>query len=295
MNLATRRYIVAVDGGGSSCRACIADLCGKVLGRANGQAANINSAFAKSRENILAAVRRAYRAAHLPSDRSTSDYAYLGLAGASIGDAAQKLEDTLDFYRVKVATDRKTSVHGALGDADGTVALIGTGSFFTRRKQGEYRDIGGWGFRLGDDGSGAFLGHALLRRTIRAHDGLIEHSRLTRAILERFGGRAAGLVAFAQCASPKAFGKFAPELVAAFENDDPVAKSLIGGAVARLQNTLEVLDARSCGALYLLGGLGPFYQSQLDEDFRSLCKDPIGDALAGGVLLAQTELIGAGA
>ena len=288
------KLIVAVDGGGSTCRACIADLDGHVLGRAKGRPANITTDFAASRTNIIETIGQAYRDANLPAERSVGDYAYLGLAGASISNVARKLEDSLDFFRVKVTTDRDTTVQGALGNYDGTVALIGTGSFFVSRRNGVSRNIGGWGLRLGDDGSGAYLGIALLRQTVRAYDGLIEHSPLTKAILERFGGTPDRLVAFAQTASPVDFGGFAPELIDAFHSGDRIANSLIEMAVARFHDTLEVLEAGFGGALYLLGGLGPFYQTQLRPEFRSLCKSPTGDALAGAISLAQNHLVGAG-
>ena len=166
-----KSFIVAVDGGGSTCRACVADLGGRILGRAVGQSANITTEFKNSRKNILSTICQAYQAANLSADRSASDYAYLGLAGA-LGDAAQRLENSLDFHRVKVVADRVTTVQGALGGGDGTVALFGTGSFFTSRRHGATRNIGGWGFRLSDDGSGAWLGINLLRRTVQTYDGL---------------------------------------------------------------------------------------------------------------------------
>ncbi len=284
-------YIIAVDGGGSTCRVCVADAMGNVLGRAVGQPANIATDFEKSRENILETIGQAYNEAGLKSDRSAGDVAYLGLAGAGIGDLASRLEQSLKFNRVKVVTDREPTVHGALGGEDGTVALFGTGSFYSCRRGGELRNVGGWGFRLCDDGGGAFLGINLLRRVVQAYDGLIAHSPLTRDILDRFGGTPHGIVTFAQTASPMEFGEFAPDFVAAFKNADPVVIDLVNGAVDRLHRTLEVLDARSSGALYLLGGLGPFYQSQLNAEYQKLCKTPVGDALAGCILLAQAELM----
>ena len=292
METAIQRLIVAVDGGGSTSRACVSDLSGKVIGRAVGKPANITTDYENSRQNILNTISQAYRAAGLLADRSSNDYAYLGLAGASIGDAAQRLEDSLVFRRVKVVTDRVTTIQGALGKGDGTVALFGTGSFFASRKHGVTRNVGGWGFQLGDDGGGAQLGLNLLRCTIQAHDGLIGHSPLTQKILDRHGRSASGLVRFAQTATPRDYGRFAPELIEAFQNGDSVAIGLIKGATNRLHQTLDALEARSCGPLYLLGGLGPFYQNQLKPDYLQLCNDPLGDGLAGGIYLAQEEFVG---
>ena len=216
----------------STCRACVAELSGKILGCAVGGPANITTDFSSGRTNILKTIAQAYQNSNLSSDSAAKDYAFLGLAGASIDGGAERLERSLEFHRVKVASDRDTTVQGALGSGDGTVALLGTGSFFTTRKQGVDRNIGGWGFRLGDDGGGANLGANLLRLAIQAYDGLLEHSPLTREILDRFGGTPSGLVSFAMSASPMDFGRFVPGLIEAFENDDAVARTLISAAVA---------------------------------------------------------------
>ncbi|MGR3290452.1 MAG: BadF/BadG/BcrA/BcrD ATPase family protein [Paracoccaceae bacterium] len=291
MSLDMVRYIVAVDGGGSTCRACVADLSGNIIGRALGRSANITTDFDSSRTNILETIAQAYQDANLSIDRAAKDYAYLGLAGASGSGVSEKLESSLDFHRVKVATDRDITVHGALGGGDGTVASLGTGSFFTTRIQGVDRNIGGHGLRLSDDGGGAYLGVNLLRLAIQAHDGLVEHSPLTHEILSQFGGTPSGMVSFAQSASPVDFGRLVPGLIEAFKNNDAVAKSLINAAVAGLHKTLGSLDARASGALYMVGGLGQFYQGLLDADFQKLCKNPMGDALAGGISLAQINQV----
>jgi len=287
------RKIVAVDGGGSTCRACISDLDGTVLGRATGRAANVTTDFTGSRENILQTVALAYKDAGLSHDRLADDYAWLGLAGASIGDVAQRLQASLPFHRARVSTDRETTVQGAMGSGDGTVALLGTGSFFVARSRGVTRNVGGWGFQLCDDGGGAWLGLALLRHTVKAHDGLLDHSPLSRAILARHGGAIDRLVTFARAATPQEFAALAPELVLAFGAGDGIAKMVINQAIRRLQDTLENLGARQNGPLFLLGGLGAFYQDQLSAELRAICETAKGDALAGAIELAQTELVGA--
>ena len=287
------RLIVAVDGGGSTCRACVAQLDGRVLGRATGKPANISTDFASSRQNILDTIGLAYNDAGLSSTRSGADYGYLGLAGATVGGMAAKLRDSLEFFRTHVGGDLETTVQGALGDGDGTVAMFGTGSFYVTCQGDVYRRVGGWGFRLCDDGGGAYLGQALLRLTVQAYDGLVPHSPLTKEILGRYGGTPDKLVTFAQSASPLEFGSFAPELVTAFNSGDENAAMLIARAVERLEKTLDNLGALSVGPLYLLGGLGPFYQDQLRAEYRNICEKPGGDPLTGAIRLAQIHLIGA--
>ena len=287
MSMESKSLIVAVDGGGSTCRATVCEMSGKVLGTARGGSANITSDFNSALVNILDTVHRAYSAAGLFPTRMTNDFAYLGLAGANLEGMATKTENALSFRRVKVTSDREITVHGAMGNNDGTVAAIGTGSFFVSRQNENVLSIGGWGFQLGDDGGGAFLGRKLLRRTIHAYDGIIAHSPLTRTVLKRFGGTPQGLVAFVQAASPMDYGGFAPSLIEAYSDGDAVAVEIVDAAISSLHHTLDVLNTKTTGALYMLGGLGPVYQKLLRSEYQELCSSPKGNASDGALSLAQ--------
>lgn len=283
----TECLIVAIDGGGSTCRASICTVSGEVIGKAHGGSANITTNFTSALSNILDTVHRAYSAAGMDSARMVNDFAFLGLAGANLDGIASQAENALSFRKIKVTSDREITVQGAMGSENGTVAAIGTGSFFVSRHGKDTVSIGGWGFQLGDDGGGAFLGRKLLRHTICAHDGTIAHSPLTREILERFGGSPQGMVAFVQAASPMDYGGFAPSIIEAYYEDDPVAKEIVGSAVSSLHHTLDVLNAKTTGALYMLGGLGPVYTKLLRPEYQALCAPPKGNASDGAIALAR--------
>ncbi len=287
MSVESKSLIVAVDGGGSTCRANIFEVSGKVIGSACGGAANISTNLNGALTNILDTVHRAYSAGGLDSSRMADDFAYLGLAGANLGGVAEKTENALNFKRVKVTSDREIIVQGAMGNEDGTVAAIGTGSFYYSRHKDEILSIGGWGLQLGDDGGGAFLGRKLLRRTIHAYDGIIAHSPLTRSILKRFGGTPQGLVAFVQTATPMDYGSFAPDLIEAYYCGDAVAVEILDTAVSSLHHTLGILNTKATGTLYMLGGLGPVYTKLLRSEYQALCRPPKGAGVDGAFSLAQ--------
>ena len=60
---------------------------------------------------------------------------------------------------------------GALARRHGILLLAGTGSaVFGSAPDGRQLQIGGWGYLLGDEGSGFWIGLQLLRGIIRAHD-----------------------------------------------------------------------------------------------------------------------------
>ncbi len=292
MHDTTGELIVAVDGGGTGCRVRLADRAGREIASAKGGPANVNTDFDAAQANILEAVAAAYRAAGLDPARRGGDVAWLGLAGAAFADLARRMEGALGFAKARVTTDSDTTVEGALGGTDGTVALIGTGSFFVRREGGRERHIGGWGYHLGDECSGAWLGRELLRAVLLAHDGLIEHSPLTKAVFARYDEVPGAMVRHAQAATPGEIARLAPEVAEARAAGDPVAGEIMGRGLDLLCERLEALGAGESGPLYMMGGLGPVYQPLLPARYGRLCRPAHGDALSGAITLARRHLLG---
>ncbi len=287
---AEQRYFIGMDGGGSGCRVRLADARGRPLAEAVGGPANVNTDPDATLHNLLDATRRAYAQAGLDAARRRHDLAWAGLAGASVGDHAAHMKQALGFAATGVSTDREITVEGALGREDGCVALVGTGSFLVCRMGGKMREIGGWGYQLGDECGGAWLGREALRATLRAVDGLIAHSPMTRAILEDFGGAPMEIVRFAHDSSPGEIAALAPRIAGARERGDPVATRIFEEALALLLERLEALDARQAGALCLLGGLAPIYRDLLPAPWVAMLRAPKGDALDGAIALAMQQL-----
>ena len=112
------------------------------------------------------------------------------------------------------------------GPDDGAVIGIGTGSFLGRQAGGRMRLMGGWGLPLGDEASGAWLGRAVLRATLRAREGWGVETGLTRALDAELGGEA-GIIGFASGATPAQFAAFAPRVAEAAQHGDPVCRGIL--------------------------------------------------------------------
>jgi glucosamine kinase len=152
---------LGVDGGGTGCRVILADDQGRALARATAGPANISSDPQTALGNILSATRTALAQALGAGQVEAAlprIIAGLGLAGANAAGASAWLAQALPFARCRIETDAITAVKGALRGDDGIVAAIGTGSVFGVQRAARIRQIGGWGFALGDEGSGAVLG-----------------------------------------------------------------------------------------------------------------------------------------
>ena len=226
--------IVTVDGGGTQCRAAIFEADGRRLGHATCAFANLVTDFEDSRRHITEAIDAAYRDAGMADMSERSDIAVLGIAGAEIGDLSTRLEGALDFATVRVMSDRDIAVAGILGDKNGTLAQIGTGSFFARQHDGRLSYAGGWGLTLGDECGGAWLGRELLRAVLMAHDGLLEGSPLSAQVTSNIGNGPDGIVMFAATATPADFAELAPVLFEAHESGDSLVNHVLTHAVADL-------------------------------------------------------------
>jgi glucosamine kinase len=210
--------------------------------------------------------------------------AHLGLAGVIGTSVSEAVGARLPFERAVVSDDRPTAMAGALGSRDGAVIAVGTGSFVGRVTQGEMRFVGGHGFFIGDQASGAWLGRRLLQEVVLAEDGLRAASDLSREMVARFGG-AAEMARFAAGAEPEDFAGLARDVAAAA--GDPIAVALMQEGADYLERALVGLGFGEGEALCLIGGLGPRYEAALAARFGGVVAAR-GSALDGAVILARS-------
>ncbi len=177
-------------------------------------------------------------------------------------------------------TDAITAARGALGDRDGILAAIGTGSVFAVQRGGMIRQYGGYGFLLGDEGSGASLGRALLSRALRAHDGVVPMTPLLTQVLDDIGGTGR-IVAFAFTARPADFAAFAPQVT---DSTDPAALAIRAEAEGEVARMLDTLQAGTGLPVVFLGGLGPHYARRFQSRWPIL--PALGTGFDGALHLA---------
>lgn len=279
--------LCAVDGGGSGCRVVIARRGGAILARVDGGAANVASDPDGAIANLQAAIAAAARLAGLGAGDLARCVAHAGLAGVLDERGAAAVAARLPFAQCGVSDDRATSAAGALGTRDGVVLSVGTGSFAAARRGDDVLYLGGWGLVLGDQASGAWLGRAALGHALLAHDGIEPHGELTRAILARFGGAPAPMVAFARDAAPRDFAAFAPGVADASAAGDAAGLALMRRGAGYLQACVDRAGLTDGDVVCLMGGLGPRYAPFLEGWVRARVRPPQGDALDGALLLAR--------
>ena len=163
----TEGALLGLDIGGSSSRARLV-LDGRVVAEANGPGANVALIDADLVERRLTEL-----IARLGSPPPAACCA--GAAGSEVPAARLRLEALLTRLlpgtKVMVVHDSRLIL--AAADVDSGIALIaGTGSVaYARNSEGREATAGGWGWMLGDEGSGAWIVRAAIRELMRRREG----------------------------------------------------------------------------------------------------------------------------
>jgi glucosamine kinase len=287
------QFAIGIDGGGTSCRAAVADEMGNVLGIGKAGSANILSDPDGALANIVASARDAFVNAGLDMAAFHSSAVVLGAAGANVGPYGARIQKALPFATCQVVTDSLIALQGALGHSDGVVGAFGTGSVFGARRSGEVKEIGGWGFIVGDQASGARLGRDLLEIALLAHDGVCRTTGITDTVMEEFGHDPQKVVEFAHAAKPRDFARYAPLIFEQARGEDAIALRIVRKAADDINQGLDAMLWPECRAICLLGGLAGAYRSWLGPRHQALLVEPKADALHGAVSFA-VDLAGNG-
>lgn len=278
--------LVALDGGGSGCRAAVAVAAdGSVRGRGTAGPANIWSDPERALANILAASEAALAEAGA-AGRAGEVRAVLGLAGANVAAAAAWLAERLPFAEARIESDAVTALRGALGAADGILATLGTGSVFGRQRGGGARIIGGWGFLLGDHGSGAWIGRRLLEEALLAEDGQVPGSPHLAALVAASGGPA-GVVAVSRDFAPADHAALVPAALAAAAAGDAGAARVLAEADFAIVRAIDTLAGDEALPVCFLGGLGPTFAARLAGRYGARMQPARGTALDGALAMAR--------
>lgn len=235
--------LVGVDGGGTRTRVMLTDFDGNVIARGDGPATLVDRDQPGKTALLLdTIVRRTIDEAGVSRPVAAM---WAGLAGAGQGRVREILTSELgtisrDLIRqFEIGTDVDAAVADAFGDSAGIVLIAGTGSVvLVSRPDGSRFTVGGWGARLGDEGSGFALATAALRAVLRAHDGRGMETAL-RELLEVIGlSRPEELVDWISRATKREVAALAPEVVRIATDGDSVAERLRAECVEELRKML---------------------------------------------------------
>lgn len=286
--VAQEPLLLAVDGGGTRCRARLAAVSGTPLGEAVAGPANLRLGVNQSFAMVVEAASACLRQASLPATALGRIVACLALAGASEpSQLAAAQTHKHPFRKMMVTTDAHAACIGAHGRTDGGIIIAGTGTVGWAIVNGRTYRAGGWGLPVSDEGSGAWSGVEALRRVLWAYDGRIAWTPLLRALFADFGNDPHAIVSWTATASPCDFGLLTPRIVDYAAQGDAAAIELLRQAAAHIDALAARLLAAGANRLALVGGFGPALRCWLAPATVAHLVEPAGDALAGALALAR--------
>ncbi|THF74506.1 BadF/BadG/BcrA/BcrD ATPase family protein [Cohnella fermenti] len=234
---------LGVDGGGTKTTLLVGDGEGRIVSIVGGSSSNLKS---RPWDEVRAELSRLVREGLERAGRPIADIAgiALGLAGGDRPEDKKRVAEHLAAelapgVRIDVFNDAATALMAGTQGAKGMVLISGTGSICCGfdPESGRYVRSGGWGYLLGDEGSGFDLGRQALTAVLKAHDGREEATALTGLILERFGAaHPEGLITSVyEADNPRTtIAAIAPLVLAAARAGDLTASRIADGAAAAL-------------------------------------------------------------
>lgn len=285
------RFHLGIDGGGSGTRVRLCTPDGRPLGQGEAGPSSLSHGVADAWQQILRAVDQAFAQAGLaPAPRADCALG-AGLAGANDpAQAAAFHAAQPGFAACVLDTDSFTALLGAHAGRPGLVLIAGTGSAAeVWQPDGRRRLAGGWGFPVGDEGSGAWLGLQAMRLAQQALDGRAPRGPLAEAVRAQAGRDAEALLAWCRGARQTDYARLAP-LVFAHEADDPRAAALLAAAVDELAALARALDPAGTLPVACSGSIARRLQPRLADRLGTRLAEPAGDAADGALQLLRRAL-----
>jgi N-acetylglucosamine kinase-like BadF-type ATPase len=231
-------HVLGIDVGGTKTVCLFASEDGTVVAEAREAGANLQGVGELALEKVLHSVMEAALAGQgvMPSAIC------LGIAGVDRAEDQRVVRGIMDRIGYKatilIVNDALIALQAGIGDASGIVIVSGTGSIaYGRNDRGEAARAGGWGYVLGDEGSGYWIGRLALRAVVRHADGRGRDTSLTPRLLGHFGlGGARELIhkVYHEALAPSDIGALARYVQQARDDGDLVAAGILDHAAEEL-------------------------------------------------------------
>lgn len=279
--------IVAVDGGGSRCRLAAFNQSGDLLARVNvSSPASLSLAPQAAWHSIAQGLSKL--AAKLNKESSWKpDLLMMGLAGAhrqSRKDIIIQLIPQAINYRL--VSDSHAQLVGASGGEPGVCLAVGTGSILHwLDSEARFGMAGGWGYPVGDQGSGAWLGMQALQYYVWHLDGRHVESAFFETLADRVGTDVTDIQHWTTHSNSSVLAQLAPIVFEHAANGDTLAQSIVKEAVRHCISLVTI--APDDLPVYVVGGVGEQLRSLLEHELQGRLHKAKGDAIHGLWQLSQ--------
>ncbi|HHM24361.1 MAG TPA: hypothetical protein ENJ23_04890 [Bacteroidetes bacterium] len=305
-------YILGVDGGGTKSLAVLARETGEVVATFQKGPANFQQIGEAGLQSLAEEIlQEAERSGGIRRDEIV--LFVLGLAGVGRRDDHRRAEEALSRVnfsgRILLTTDAYIALMGAFESRPGIIVIAGTGSIcFGLDEEGELYRSGGWGYLLGDEGSGYFIGHQAILAALKDFDGRGEKTILRPRIESHFDLTSIEDIVPRVYAKENSIGKeeiagLAPLVFECAADGDDVAEQIVelaGKELARMVHAVgkrmkklgEPLEVAYVGSVFKQKHvLLPVMKVFLSDHYSELdIHEPSFEPAPGAIILGLKEL-----
>lgn len=291
------QFFLGLDGGASSSKWCVINVFGEKI--FEGKSGPVDG-------HIYREVSKVRLAKLLKEIRNTVPYeisaAHVGLTGSpeSFEDQIELkdcFKEFLGVSRLTIENDVYLGYRTAFGDEFGLFLYAGTGSILVYREtNGKLNRIGGWGYLLGDEGAGYWIGREAIRETLRAmEEG--RRSSLSDLIMEASGGDSWDKIKrFVYSTSRENIASLAKPVLQVAESGSEEAKQVVVRAGLELSGLIKraqkVLDEDSYPIAFS-GGIATdssILKAVIEREVGQEVRILSGDTALTAALVAKSEI-----
>ncbi|MFO1444353.1 hypothetical protein KDN24_14330 [Bacillus sp. Bva_UNVM-123] len=260
-------HLLAIDGGGTKTQAVITDQEGLLIGEGRAGASNYQVV---GRETAVATLVASIREALLNTGvftKETDDlfdktlandkpihfkkivFALAGIDTTNDESVVREIviktlaEIGITYETLLVENDCLSALLGATQNKAGALLISGTGSIvFAHDGEGNFFRTGGWGYRVGDEGSGYWIGKEAIRSVLKMKDGREKETILLALILKKFGFEKVDDLyswVYSPAYSVDDVSALTTSVEEAYKMGDEVCKTILDRAAAELTLLLE--------------------------------------------------------
>lgn len=243
--------LLLIDSGATHTRALLTTVEGAIRRRGTAGPSNAYAVSERvARANLQSAVRKAFAANGAARARVVGVVvggAGIDFDGSGTEGVATDLRRAFPRARLRLVTDAVIALEGALAGGAGAVIVSGTGSIVVGKdSRGRIQRLGGWGWLLGDEGSGQWIGREALRAAARAVDRAGPATPLARALARHYhvANFRRVIDPVYRHPSPAEFGALAPFVARLAAHGDRAARDIFQRAGAELGEQAATLLRR---------------------------------------------------
>jgi len=238
-------YVIGVDGGGSKTEAASTLINGKLMKRHISGSININAVgYEEAKRNLIEVLE-------MVKLEEKAKICVIGAAGLENEKNRKLIMELLNgkyAEKVILTSDAKIAYKTTqMGGGDKMILICGTGSIAYMEVNGKPLRAGGWGYLLGDEGSGFWIARKAINKILRGYDEGRQPTKLTLKIMEKLN------VNKPQEIVEKVYSEMgivdvarvAEDVAKAFEEGDEEAEEIMMEAAWELARLIKTLIKRS--------------------------------------------------